>query len=243
MQPQPTFAGPGSGLTREALRRHARRVADAIVRRPWAGVAGGFGAGYLAGKLPLMRILAGAARMALPLAPPVLAVVGAARVWDFLVSSGDPASLPAREEGGALNELLAITLAAKESYDHAAPRFDGEDRRLLDHLRAVHHEAGRLLKEAVQATGVYPLLGGSPWDGLAVHLTKPSAPLSGLPLLAVMRSAEETYVRALEAALEGANLGEANKTLIRRHLLPRAQENVNSLLRHRGEGKEAAAVP
>ena len=53
-----------------------------------------------------------------------------------------------------------------------------------------------------------------------------------------MISMEESHARAFEEAKD-SELGETNKTMIRRHLLPRARENLNSLLRHRSRAQEA----
>ncbi|MCW1923090.1 hypothetical protein OKA05_11045 [Luteolibacter arcticus] len=217
-----------------ALDRQARRGAEYIARHPAAGIAACFGAGYLAGKLPILRFLAGTVRVAIPLAPPLLAVLGAARVWDLVAPPDGSVAPPPREEGEALNQLLAMALASRESYGRAAPRFDGEDRRLVEHLRAVHDDAVRLLKKAVQDAGVFPLLGNSPWDGLVDQLAHVSSGrLADSPLFSLMLSAEESAVRTFEAALLDPSFDEEKKTLLRRHLLPRAQENVNSLLRQR----------
>ena len=240
-------AGPVTSTARAALDRHARQLSERITRHPAAGIAACFGAGYLAGKLPLLRFLTGTVRLALPLAPPFLAVVGAARVWDLLAPPDVPAPVPAREEGEALNHLLAMALASRESYGRATPLFDGEDRRLIEHLRAVHDDSVRHLKRAVQDAGVFPLLGHSPWDGLVdqfAHVT--GGRLVDSAVFPLMLAAEESSVRAFETALADAAYGEEQKTLIRRHLLPRAQENVNSLLRQRTQQDQpqlAAALP
>jgi len=219
-----------------ALDHHARELSRHIARNPAAGIAACFGAGLLAGKLPLFRLLTGAVRMAVPLAPPVLAAVGAARVWKLLAPPEGPVTSTAREEGEALNQLLGMVLSSRESYGRAAPRFDGEDRSLIEHLRAVHDDAVRHLKKAVQDAGVFPLLGSSPWDGFVEQLTHVSGGhIADSTLFPLMLAAEGASVRAFENALLDASFGESHKTLIRRHLLPRAQENVNSLLRHRSQ--------
>lgn len=236
MQPSDLQSGQVISTARAALDRHARALSQRIARHPAAGIAACFGAGYLAGKLPLFRFLTGTVRMALPLAPPVLAVVGAARVWDLLAPPGVPVNVSARDEGEALNHLLAAALASRESYGRAAPHFDGEDRRLIEHLRAVHDDAVRHLKKSVQEAGVFPLLGHSPWDGFVdqlAHVT--GGRLADSLLFPLMIAAEESSVRAFETALLDASFGEEHQTLIRRHLLPRAQENVNSLLRLRSQ--------
>ena len=247
MYPSDSQSGPPVSTARAALDRHARDLAQRITRHPAAGIAACFGAGYLAGKLPILRFLTGAIRMALPLAPPILAVVGAARVWNLVAppaNSFPPGSV--REEGEALNQLLATALASRESYGRSAPRFDGEDRRLIEHLRAVHDDAVRYLKRAVQDSGVFPLLGNSPWDGLVDQLAHVSGGrLTDSALFPLMLAAEENSVRVFENALLDASFGEEHKTLIRRHLLPRVQENVNSLLRQRSQAQPqfAAATP
>jgi hypothetical protein len=107
---------------------------------------------------------------------------------------------------------------------------------LIEHLRAVHDDAVRHLKRAVQDSGVFPLLGNSPWDGLLEQMAQGvGGRLSDSTLFPLMLDAEESSVRAFENALLDESYGEEFKTLIRRHLLPRAQENVNSLLRHRSQ--------
>jgi hypothetical protein len=243
MQPSNFPSGPASSTVRAALDRHARRFSEPIARHPAAGIAACFGAGYLAGKLPLFRLLTGTVRLALPLAPPVLAVVGAARIWDLLAPADRPVAASAREEGEALNQLLAMSLASRESYGRAAPRFDGEDRRLIEHLRAVHDDAVRHLKKAVQDSGVFPLLGNSPWDGFVDQLPHVTGGrLVDSSIFPLMLAAEESAVRAFEAALSDASFSEDHRTLIRRHLLPRSQENVNSLLRQRPQEQPQLAT-
>jgi hypothetical protein len=244
MQPSNPQSGPVISTARAALDRHARTLSLRIARHPAAGIAACVGAGYLVGKLPLFRFLTGTVRMALPLAPPFLAVMGAARVWGLLAPPDGPAAVPAREEGEALNHLLAMALASRESYGRTSPLFDGEDRRLIDHLRAVHDDAVRHLKQAVQEAGVFPLLGHSPWDGFVEQLAHVTGGrLSDSALFPLMLAAEEASVRAFENAVLDASFGEEHKTLIRRHLLPRAQENLNSLLRRRTQAqREFAAV-
>jgi hypothetical protein len=246
MYPSDSSSGQAVSTAHAALNRHARDLAQQIARHPAAGIAACFGAGYLAGKLPILRFLTGAVRMALPLAPPVLAAIGAARVWGLLAPPNGTTTPSAREEGDALNQLLATALASRESYGRSAPRFEGEDRRLIEHLRAVHDDAVRYLKRAVQDSGVFPLLGNSPWDGLVDQLAHVSGGrLADSSLFPLMLAAEETSVRAFENALLDASFGEEHKTLIRRHLLPRVQENVNSLLRQRSQAQPqlVAATP
>ena len=236
MQPSDPQAGPVVSTARAALERHARRLSERIARNPAAGIAACFGAGYLAGKLPLFRFITVSVRMALPLAPPFLVVVGAARVWDLLAPPEVPVAVHAREEGEALNNLLSMALASRESYGRAAASFTGDDRRLIEHLRAVHDDAIRHLKKAVQDRGVFPLLGHSPWDGFVDQLNQVTGGrLADSSLFPLMLAAEESSVRAFETALLDASFGEEHKDLIRRHLLPRAQENVNSLLRQRSQ--------
>jgi hypothetical protein len=245
MQPSDPQSGQAVSSMRASLDDHARELSQRIARNPAAGIAACFGAGYLAGKLPLFRFLSGAVRLALPLAPPFLAVVGAARVWDLLAQPDAPVAVPAREEGEALNQLLASALSSRESYGRAAPRFDGEDRRLIEHLRAVHDDSVRHLKKAVQESGVFPLLGNSPWDGLVEQLAHSTGGrLADSTLYPLMLAAEESSVRAFENALLDASFSEDHKTLIRRHLLPRVQENVNSLLRQRSQAPpQLATIP
>jgi hypothetical protein len=248
MQPSDLKSGQAVSAARAAIDRHARELSRRISSHPAAGIAACFGAGYLAGKLPLFRFLTGTVRLALPLAPPFLAVVGAARVWNLLAPPEAPANVPAREEGEALNQLLAMALSSRESYGRSAPRFDGEDRRLIEHLRAVHDDSVRHLKRAVQEAGVFPLLGNSPWDGIVDQLAHTTGSrLADSTLFPLMLSSEEATVRAFENALVDASFDEDHKTLIRRQLLPRAQENVNSLLRQRSQAVQppqlAAAVP
>ena len=248
MQPSELLSGQAISTVRTALDRHARDLSRRIASHPAAGIAAFFGAGYLAGKLPLFRFLTGTVRLALPLAPPFLAVVGAARVWNLLAPPDVPANVPAREEGEALNQLLAMALSSRESYGRSSPRFDGEDRRLIEHLRAVHDDSVRHLKKAVQDAGVFPLLGNSPWEGLVDQLAHTTGSrLADSTLFPLMLAAEESTVRAFENALLDATFDEGSKTLIRRQLLPRAQENVNSLLRQRSQAVHppqlAAATP
>ncbi|MEK7954076.1 hypothetical protein [Luteolibacter soli] len=238
MQPSDLQSGPAVSTARATIDRHARELSQQIARHPAAGIAACFGAGYLAGKLPILRFITGAVRLALPLGPAALAVVGAARVWNLLAPPAPLGEVPAREEGEALNQLLATALASRESYGRAATRFEGEDRRLVEHLRAVHDDAVRHLKRAVQESGVFPLLGNSPWDGLVDQLAHATGGrLIGSSLFPLMLAAEEATVRALEEALLSASFGEDHKTLIRRHLLPRVQENLNSLLRQRPQAQ------
>ena len=243
MQPSDIQTGPAVSTAHAALDRHARDLAERIIQHPAAGIAACFGAGYLAGKLPILRFVAGAVRLALPLAPAALAVVGAARVWNLVAPQSETATGPAREEGEALNQLLATALASRESYGRSAARFNGEDRRLIEHLRAVHDDAVRHLKRAVQDSGVFPLLGNSPWDGLVDQLAEGvGARLPDSAVFPLMLSAEEASVRAFENALLDASFSEEHKTLIRRHLLPRVQENVNSLLRQRSQAPPQLAA-
>jgi hypothetical protein len=243
MQPSDPQSGEAVSSARAALDRYARDLSQRIARHPAAGIAACFGAGYLAGKLPLFRFLTGTVRLALPLAPPFLAVVGAARVWDLLAPPETSATVPAREEGEALNQLLATALSSRESYGRSAPRFDGEDRRLIEHLRAVHDDSVRHLKKAVQDAGVFPLLGNSPWEGLVEQLANSTGGrLADSTLFPLMLAAEEASVRAFENALLDASFSEEHKTLIRRQLLPRAQENVNSLLRQRSQAPPQLAT-
>ncbi|HEY1122198.1 MAG TPA: hypothetical protein VGE67_11385, partial [Haloferula sp.] len=61
--------------------------------------------------------------------------------------------------------------------------------------------------------------------------------LADSTLFPLMLAAEEASVRAFENALVDASFSEDHKTLIRRQLLPRAQENVNSLLRQRSQAQ------
>jgi len=239
MQPSDLQLGSAVSSAQVALDRHARDLAKRFVDHPAAGIAACFGAGFLTGKLPILRFVAGAVRIALPLAPAALAVVGAARVWNLVAPpQGAPPAGTAREEGEALNQLLATSLASRESYGRSASRFDGEDRRLIEHLRAVHDDAVRHLKRAVQDSGVFPLLGNSPWDGLVDQLAQVvGGRLADSTLFPLMLAAEEASVRAFENALLDASFSEDHKTLIRRQLLPRAQENVNSLLRQRPQAQ------
>lgn len=239
MQPSDLQSGSTVLSAQATLDRHARDLAQRFADHPAAGIAACFGAGLLAGKLPILRVLTGAVRIALPLAPAALAVVGAARVWNLAAAPQGPvATGPAREEGEALNQLLATALASRESYSRSASTFSGEDRRLIEHLRAVHDDAVRHLKRAVQDSGVFPLLGNSPWDGLVDQLAQEvGGRLADSPLFPLMLSTEEAAARAFENALLDVSFNEEHKTLIRRHLLPRAQENVNSLLRQRSQSQ------
>ena len=244
MQSSKLQAGPAVSTAQAELDRHARDLAQRFVHHPAAGIAACFGAGFLAGKLPVLRIASGVLRLALPLAPAALAVVGAVRVWNLMAPQTAPATGTAREEGEALNQLLAAALASRESYGRSAQRFSGEDRRLIEHLRAVHDDTVRHLKRAVQDSGVFPLLGNSPWDGFVDELSNVTTGriLADSTLFPLMLAAEEASVRGFENALVDASFSEGHKTLIRRHLLPRAQENVNSLLRQRTQAQQPQLV-
>ncbi|MCW1883574.1 hypothetical protein OKA04_02470 [Luteolibacter flavescens] len=221
----------------DTINEQARRIAGQISRNPAVGIAACFGIGFIAGKLPLFRFITGSVRMALPLAPPLLAAVGAVRVWNLVSPRNSALSgYPAREEGEALNQLLAMELASLESYTRTAPRFDGEDRRVIEHLKAVHEDSVRHLKNAVQDAGVFPLLGNSPWESLVDQLAHVSGGrLVDSTLFSLMLAAEESSIRHFESALLESSLSQDHQTLIRRHLLPRAHENVNSLLRLRSQ--------
>lgn len=245
MQLSDLQSGRADSTVQATIDRHARELARRLGDHPAAGIAVCFGAGLLAGKLPILRLVAGAVRLSLPLAPAALAVVGAARVWNLVAPQNTHVAPPPREEGEALNQLLAAALASRESYGRSAARFDGEDRRLIEHLRAVHDDAVRHLKSAVQDSGVFPLLGNSPWEGIPDQLAQVvGGRLADSTIFPLMLAAEEASVRAFENALLDASFSEEHKTLIRRHLLPRVQENVNSLLRQRSQPQpQFAAVP
>jgi hypothetical protein len=234
-------AGPEAGTLRTTIADRARCLSREMAQRPGVAIAVCFGAGYLAGKLPLFRLLGGVSRVVFPLAPPVLALLGASRVWDVL----SPADVPpdGNDESDALNGLLGQAHSARTSYQRLATRFSEEDRRVLDHLRAVHEEAGRQLRGAIHAAGGLPKPAGGTWAGAGDHLLESGSKLAESPVFPLILAAEEDLVRALEAALLLPELGESNKSLIRRHLLPRAQENVNALLRHRARTSEEATVP
>jgi hypothetical protein len=136
-----------------------------------------------------------------------------------------------------IDSLRALNRSAVASYDRIAPLFDGAEREVVNHLRAVHQDGERLLQQA----GAKAASGSrATWETLEDHLSSSGGRLSEAPVFSLMLSEEEAYTRALEAALEERRLGEEEKTLIRRHLLPRAQENLNSLLRRRQAGNPAA---
>jgi hypothetical protein len=241
MDPHESSPGPVTGALRTTIQDRARRLSHEMVQRPGVAIAACFGAGYLAGKLPLFRLLGGVARVALPLAPPVLALLGATRVWDVL--SPPDAPPVGNDESEALNGLLGQALSARMSYQRLATRFGEEDRRVLEHLRAEHEEAGRQLRGAIHTAGGLPKPTGVTWAGAADRLPESGSRLAESPVFPLILAAEEDLVRALEAALLLPELGESNKCLIRRNLLPRAQENVNTLLRHRARLTEEVAVP
>ncbi len=72
----------------------------AIRNRPIGSVGSALAVGWLSGKLGLGRVAASAARSALPLAPYLLAVLGAARVWEFVQRA------PHRPPGAALRPVV-----------------------------------------------------------------------------------------------------------------------------------------
>lgn len=217
----------------------AEKVNAYLREKPIAGLAGTFAAGYVAGKLPIFRVAGGILRIVVPLVPPALALFGAAKVWKAVA----PDLPDDRVRGsGPLNKLLSQALSARDAYDRAADAFDGEGRRLVEHLRALHDDAARQLKLALRSAGAAYAPELQPWPPLEVE-TGDGRSLADTPAFSIMLHAEEGWKHELEEALENHELGESHKTMLRRQLLPRAEEAVNNLLRHRADAAVASAGP
>lgn len=230
---------------KQRLQEARDEIENAVVKHPLRAVAIGFGIGYVSRSLPLVRGAVGAVRLVLPLVPYALLAVGAARAWEILRSERDGA-LPlagSRSSGSgpvneadlciaACNKLLRGELSAIETYSQAIARFGtGGDRGALRHLLAVHEDSASRLRQHIAEMGGQPSFEAGAWADFAKEPEDTALELGKSPALAALQAGEEHGVRRYEAALDDPAVMEDIKSTIRQHNLPRAHENVNTLLR------------
>jgi demethoxyubiquinone hydroxylase (CLK1/Coq7/Cat5 family) len=219
-------------------------IESAVVAHPLRAVAIGFGIGYVSRSLPLVRGAVSAVRLVLPLVPYALLAVGAARAWEILSSernralpfTGGTPGPAAMDEAdvciAACNKLLRGELSAIETYSQAIARFGtGGDRGALRHLLAVHEDSASRLRQHIAEMGGQPSFEAGVWGDFAQALEGTALVLGASPALAILQAGEEHGVREYEAALDDPAMMEDIKGTIRQHNLPRAHENVNTLLR------------
>lgn len=232
---------------KQRLQEARDEISTAVVNNPLRSVAIGFGIGYLARSLPLVRGAVGVVRMVVPLVPFALLAVGAARAWEILRPDRDfnPA-LPfrgARPPGpvplddidvciNSCNKLLRGELSAIDTYAQAIVKFERDaDRSTLRHLLAVHEDNASRLRQHIMEMGGEPSFDSGVWGDFAKAAEGTALALGESPALAVLQAGEEHGVREYEQALERPGVMEDVKGVIRQHNLPRAHENVNTLLR------------
>ncbi|WP_367874257.1 DUF2383 domain-containing protein [Luteolibacter sp. Populi] len=219
-------------------------IETAVVQNPLRSLAVGFGVGYLARSLPLGRVVGGAVRLVLPFVPHALLAIGAARAWEIARSERGPRPqrLASPQEAciASCNKLLRGELSAIETYTQAISSF-GTDREAgtLRHILAVHEENASRLRQHVAEMGGEPSFTSGIWGGFMKALEGGALALGESPALAVLQAGEEYGVHGYDEALKNPGVMEEIKNVIRQHMLPRSEENVNTLLRLK---KEKAAV-
>jgi demethoxyubiquinone hydroxylase (CLK1/Coq7/Cat5 family) len=219
-------------------------IETAVVEHPLRSVAIGFGIGSFARSLPLGRAAVGTLRLVLPFVPYALLAVGAARAWEILSRERDrdPARpLPFKGSSpmdivdgciDACNKLLRGELSAIETYTQAIAKFGSSpERGTLRHLLAVHEDNASRLRQHIAEMGGQPSFESGAWGDFAKAVEGSALALGESPALAVLQAGEEHGVREYEGALDDPALMEDMKSTIRQHNLPRAHENVNTLLR------------
>jgi demethoxyubiquinone hydroxylase (CLK1/Coq7/Cat5 family) len=227
-------------------------IQAAVLKHPLRSVAVGFGIGYIARSLPLGRAALGTVRLALPFLPHALLAVGAARAWEILrpdhvPSAGLPLTRRPRPVNDAdrcidaCNKLLRGELSAIETYTQAIAKFTGDgDRHTLRHLLAVHEDSASRLRQHIAEMGGQPSFGSGLWGNFAKAVEGTALALGESAALATLQAGEEHGVREYEGALDDPAMMEDIKGTIRQHNLPRAHENVNTLLRLKA--KEASVL-
>ena len=220
-------------------------IETAVVKHPLRSVAIGFGIGYIARSLPLGRAAGGVLRLVLPFVPHALLAIGAARAWEIVRTDRDrvpspplrrgPGPIPADDTEISItscNELLRDELSAIETYTQAIERFGSDlDRSTLRHLLAVHEDSASRLRQHIAEMGGQPSLHSGVWGGFAKAVEGTAVTLGESLALTVLQAGEEHGLRAYEEALERPGVTEDVKGVIRQHMLPRAHESVNTLLR------------
>lgn len=232
---------------KQRLLEARNEIENAVVEHPLRSVGIGFGIGYLARSLPIGRVLVGVVRLAAPVVPYALLAVGAARAYEILRSDRKPdRALPFR--GGrptgpvaldpvdvcinSCNKLLRGELSAIDTYTQAIAKFGvGADRDTLRHLLAVHEDSASRLRQHIMEMGGQPSFDSGIWGDFAKAVEGTALALGESPALAALQAGEEHGVREYEAALEDPQVMEDIKSAIRQHNLPRAHENINTLLR------------
>jgi hypothetical protein len=221
-------------------------IESAVMEHPLRSVGIGFGIGYLARSLPIGRVVIGALRLAVPIVPYVLLAVGAARAYEILRPGhalpfrGADQAKPARPAAidpveaciDICNKLLRGELSAIDTYTQAIAKFGNTgDRNTLRHLLAVHEDSASRLRQHIMEMGGQPSFDSGVWGDFAKAVEGTALELGASPALAALQAGEEYGVREYEAALDDPEVMEDIKSAIRQHNLPRAHENINTLLR------------
>lgn len=219
-------------------------IESAVAKNPLRSLAIGFGVGYLSRSLPLGRVISGSLRLVLPFVPHALLAIGAARAWELArkEQATRPRPFMSAQEVciAACNKLLRGELSAIETYTQAVSAFATDrDAGQLRHILAVHEDNASRLRQHIAEMGGEPSLSSGLWGGFAKALEAGALAFGSSPGLAVLQAGEEHGVREYEEALLTPGVMEEIKNVIRQHMLPRSQENVNTLLRLK---KEKAAL-
>jgi len=215
-----------------------------IEQHPLRSVAIGAAAGYLARSLPVARVLGASVRLTLPLVPYALLAIGAARAWEFFQTDADRvrpnllrkrSSIPMSPTERCIescNKLLRGELSAIETYGQAVRKFNNEvEEKALEHLLATHEDSASRLRQHIAEMGGTASFDSGLWGDFATAVEGAAVALGESPALTVLKAGEEHGIREYDEALCDPNVMEEMKSVIRQHLLPRAHENVNVLLR------------
>ncbi len=221
---------------KQRLQEARAEVESAVVKHPLGSLAAGFGVGYLARSLPLGRLVGGTLRAVVPFIPHALLAIGAARAWEIAQNSRVPRPQrmvsPERACIDACNQLLRGEIAAIETYTQAISSFSADrETPSLRHILAVHEDNASRLRQHIAEMGGDASFSSGMWGGFAKALEGGALALGDSPALAVLQAGEEHGVREYEEALQDPGVMESMKNVIRLHMLPRSQENVNTLLR------------
>ncbi len=128
------------------------------------------------------------------------------------------------------NSLLRGELSAVETYTQALEKFDGDVARpRLELIRTDHHQSVSTLRQHLIEMGATPDDSSGAWGSFAKAVEGTAKLLGESPALAALEQGEEIGANDYRNALDNDDVMTSIKEEIRKLLLPRVENHINTL--------------